>query len=78
MEKQWNKKLIVNYVICQEYTGRKCVKYSMAANKCNPQNSMPIPVAARSAAAWLLESRVRIPLRALIFVSCVDMLCCPV
>jgi hypothetical protein len=32
----------------------------------------------RSAAAWLLGSRVRIPLRAGMFVSCVYMLCCPV
>jgi hypothetical protein len=32
----------------------------------------------RSAAAWLLGSRVRIPLRAWMFVSCVYMLCCPV
>jgi hypothetical protein len=31
-----------------------------------------------SAAAWLLGSRVRIPLRAWMFVSCVSMLCCPV
>jgi len=38
---------------------------------------MPIPVAARSI-AWLLVSRVRIPLRAWIFVCCVYMLCCPV
>jgi hypothetical protein len=32
----------------------------------------------RSAATWLLGSRVRIPLRAQMFVSCVCMLCCPV
>jgi hypothetical protein len=32
----------------------------------------------RSAAAWLLESWVWIPLRAWMFVSCVSMLCCPV
>jgi hypothetical protein len=32
----------------------------------------------RSAAAWLLGSRVPIPLRAWMFVSCVSMLCCPV
>jgi hypothetical protein len=42
----------------------------------------PIPVAerlrCRSAAAWLLESRVRISLRAWMFVSGVYMLCCPV
>jgi hypothetical protein len=31
----------------------------------------------RSAAAWLLESRVRIPLGAWMFASCVYMLCCP-
>jgi hypothetical protein len=31
----------------------------------------------RSAAAWLLGSRVRIPLGAWMFVSCVYMLCCP-
>jgi hypothetical protein len=30
----------------------------------------------RSAAAWLLGSRVRIPLRALMFVSCVSVLSC--
>jgi hypothetical protein len=38
--------------------------------------SAPIPVAARSKAAWLLGSRIRIPLRAWMFVSCVYMLCC--
>jgi hypothetical protein len=42
----------------------------------------PTSVAARSrrrfAAAWLLGSRIRIPLRAWMFVSCVSMLCCPV
>jgi hypothetical protein len=32
----------------------------------------------KSAAAWLLGSRVRIPLRVWMFVSCVYMLCCPV
>jgi hypothetical protein len=32
----------------------------------------------RSAAAWLLGSRVRIPLGVWMFVSCVYMLCCPV
>jgi hypothetical protein len=32
----------------------------------------------RSAAAWLLGSRVRIPLGAWMFVSCVYMLSCPV
>jgi hypothetical protein len=32
----------------------------------------------RSAAAWLPGSRVRIPLRSWMFVSCVYMLCCPV
>jgi hypothetical protein len=32
----------------------------------------------RSAAAWLLGSRVQIPLRAWMFVCCVYMLCCPV
>jgi hypothetical protein len=32
----------------------------------------------RSAAAWLLGSRVRIPLGAWMFVSCDYMLCCPV
>jgi hypothetical protein len=32
----------------------------------------------RSAAAWLLGSRVRISLGAWMFVSCVYMLCCPV
>jgi hypothetical protein len=31
----------------------------------------------RSSAAWLLGSRVRIPLRARMFFSCVYMLCCP-
>jgi hypothetical protein len=32
----------------------------------------------RSVATWLLGSRVRIPLGAWMFVSCVYMLCCPV
>jgi hypothetical protein len=32
----------------------------------------------RSGASWLLGSRVRIPLRVRIFVTCVYMLCCPV
>jgi hypothetical protein len=39
---------------------------------------VPTSVAARSTAAWLLGSRVRIPLRAWMFVSRVSMLCCPV
>jgi hypothetical protein len=43
---------------------------------------LPIPVAGglrrRSAAPWLLGSWDRIPLGALMFVSCVYMLCCPV
>jgi hypothetical protein len=32
----------------------------------------------RSEAVWLLGTRVRIPLGAWMFVSCVYMLCCPV
>jgi hypothetical protein len=32
----------------------------------------------RSAAVWLLGSRVRIPLGEWMFVCCVSMLCCPV
>jgi hypothetical protein len=47
----------------------------------SPVAHMPIPVTAlrrRSAAAWLLGSRVRIPLGAWMFVCCVYMLCCPV
>jgi hypothetical protein len=39
---------------------------------------LPRGLRARSAAAWLLGSRVRIPLRAWMFVCCVYMLFCPV
>jgi hypothetical protein len=38
----------------------------------------PCGLRRRSAAAWLLGSRVRIPLREWMFVSRVYMLCCPV
>ena len=42
---------------------------------------MPVPVAvpaeAKIIAAWLLRLRIRIPLRAWMFVPCLYMLCCP-
>jgi hypothetical protein len=38
----------------------------------------PIPPPHHSAAAWLLGSRVLIPLRAWMFVACAYMLYCPV
>jgi hypothetical protein len=37
----------------------------------------PYGLRRRSAAAWLLGSRIRIPLRAWMFFSRVCMLCCP-
>jgi hypothetical protein len=43
---------------------------------CRPR--YPRGLRRRSAPAWLLGSRVRIPLRAWMFVSCVYMLCCSV
>jgi hypothetical protein len=42
------------------------------------RSQWPRDVRLRSAAAWLLGSRVRIPLGAWMFVSRVSMLCCPV
>jgi hypothetical protein len=42
------------------------------------RSQWPRGLRCRSAAAWLLRSRVRIPLSIWMFVSCVYMLCCPV
>jgi hypothetical protein len=42
------------------------------------RSQWPRSLRRRSTAAWLLGSRVRIPLGAWMFVSCVYMLCCPV
>jgi hypothetical protein len=44
----------------------------------NGRSRWPRGLRRRSAAAWLLGSRVRIALGAWIFVCCVYMLCCPV
>jgi hypothetical protein len=42
------------------------------------RSQWPRGLRGRSAAAWLLGSRVRIPLGAWTFVCCVYVLCCPV
>jgi hypothetical protein len=47
-------------------------------NESSSRPRWPRGLRRRSAAAWLLGSRVRISLRAWMFVSCVSMLCCPV
>jgi hypothetical protein len=46
--------------------------------ECHGRSHWPRGLRRRSAAAWLLGSRARIPVGAWMFVSCVYMLCCPV
>jgi hypothetical protein len=46
-------------------------------NNNNNRPRWPHGLRRRSAATLLLESQVRIPRRAWMFVSCVSMLCCP-
>jgi hypothetical protein len=50
-----------------------CEYYSLGVDG---RSQWPRGLKRRSTAAWLLGSRVRIPLRAWMFVSCVSMLCC--
>jgi hypothetical protein len=45
---------------------------------CSSPSQWPRGLRRTSAAAWLLKWRVRIPLEAWMFVSCVYKLCCPV
>jgi hypothetical protein len=50
----------------------------MSRYRLQSRRQWPRGLRRRSAAAWLLGSRVPIPLGAWMFVSCVYMLCCPV
>jgi hypothetical protein len=53
-------------------------KLLIGSNEKGSRSRWPRGIRRRSAAAWLLGSRDGIPLRALVFVSCVYMLCFPV
>jgi hypothetical protein len=61
-----------------EICRRPYAKYVDLLTRCSRRSQWPRGLRRRSAAAWLLRSRVRIPLGAWMFVSCVYMLCCPV
>jgi hypothetical protein len=60
-----------------KYSDRESFDYLMLIyHLCRTQ--WPRGLSRRSAAAWLLGSRARIPFGAWMFVCCVYMLCCPV
>jgi hypothetical protein len=70
--------MALNYEIVKYSTDFPIDLLLHACNRDNYRSQWPRVLRRRSAAAWLLESLVRILLRAWIYVSCVYILCCPV